>query len=141
MMDIMPSRKLVIQEYKKHGVCSGLEPDQYFDAARKAYRSIRVPEEFQDLSKPLSISPEEVRKTFLDANRQLTADMIQVVCSRNLLRELRICFTKDLTPRSCSQNELNRRLCTYDTVTMPPVRGGGTGPHGGPSYGREGDRL
>src|SRR5208337_982386 len=25
MMDIMPSRQLVIQEYKKHGVCSGLD--------------------------------------------------------------------------------------------------------------------
>jgi ribonuclease T2 len=141
MMDIMPSRKLVIQEYKKHGVCSGLEPNQYFEAARKAYRSIRVPDDFQDLSKPLSVSPEDVRKAFLDANRQLSGDMIQVVCSRHLLRELRICFSKDLTPRSCSQNEQNRHLCTYDTVTMPPVRGGGTGPRGGPSYGREDERL
>jgi ribonuclease T2 len=136
MMDIMPSRRLVIQEYKKHGMCSGLEPRQYFDTARKAYRSVRVPDEFQDLSQPLSVSPEAVRKAFVDVNPQLTPDMIQVVCSRRLLRELRICFTKDLTPRGCSQNEQNRRLCTYDAVTMPPVRGGGTGPHGFPSLGR-----
>ncbi len=136
MMDIMPSRRLVIQEYRKHGICSGLDPRQYFDAARKAYRSVRIPEEFQDLSQPLTVSPDAVRKAFLDVNQQLTPDMIQVVCSRNLLRELRICFTRDLVPRSCSQNEQNRRLCTYSTVTMPPVRGGGTGPHGFPSFGR-----
>jgi ribonuclease T2 len=140
MMDIMPSRRLVIQEYKKHGVCSGLDPRQYFSAARQAYTSIRIPNDFQDLSRPLTVSPEDVRKAFLDANRQLTADMIQVACSRNLLREVRICLTKELTPRPCSRGESSRRLCTYETVTMPPVRGGGTGPRGGPSYG-SGERL
>jgi ribonuclease T2 len=141
MMDIMPSRRLVIQEYKKHGTCTGLDPRQYFDTARKAFSGIRIPEEFRDLSQPLSVTPESIQKAFLAANPQLRPDMIQVVCSRQLLRELRICFSKDLTPRSCSQNEQNRRLCTYDTVTLPPVRGGGTGPRGGPSYGRDGGRL
>ncbi|MGO9172805.1 MAG: ribonuclease T2 family protein [Rhodomicrobium sp.] len=140
MLDIMPSRRLVINEYKRHGVCSGLDPRQYFDAARRAYRSITIPNGFQDLSEALTVPPEEVRKAFLDANRQLSPDMIQVACSRNLLREVRVCFSKDLTPRACSQNEQNRRLCPSNTVTMPPVRGGGTGPHGGPSFWR-GDRL
>jgi ribonuclease T2 len=137
MLDIMPSRHLVIQEYKKHGVCSGLEPQQYFDSARKAYGSIRMPEQFQDPQAPLKMAPEDVQRAFLDANRQLSADSIQVVCSRDLLREVRICLSKDLTPRPCSRNEQDRRLCTYSTVTVPPVRGGGTGAHGGPSqYGR-----
>ena len=137
MMDIMPSRQLVIQEYKKHGVCSGLDPREYFNAAREAYRGIRVPEQFQDLSKSLSISPEEIRRAFLDANKQLSDDMIQVVCSRRLLREVRVCFSKDLTPRPCSQKEQTRRLCNFDSVMMPPVRGGGVGPRGGPSQQRE----
>jgi ribonuclease T2 len=141
MMDIMPSRKLVIQEYRKHGTCSGLQPDQYFESARRAFRQIRVPEEFQDLPEPLSVTPQQIQQAFLAANPHLTADMIQVVCSRRLLRELRICFSKDLTPRSCSQNEIGRRLCSFDTVTLPPVRGGGRGPRGGPSYNRDGDRL
>jgi ribonuclease T2 len=140
MMDIMPSRRLVIQEYKVHGVCSGLDPRQYFSAARQAYTSIRIPNDFQDLSRPLTVSPDDVKKAFLEANRQLAADMIQVACSRNLLREVRICLTKELTPRPCSRGESTRRLCTYDTVTVPPVRGGGTGPRGGPSSGR-GDNL
>ena len=139
MLDIMPSRHLVIQEYKKHGVCSGLDPQGYFDAARKAYGSIRIPEQFQDPQAPLKMAPEDVQRAFLDANRQLSAELIQVVCSRDLLREVRICLSKDLTPRPCSRNEQDRRLCTYSTVTVPPVRGGGTGAHGGPSQYGHGD--
>ncbi len=140
MMDIMPSRRLVIHEYMKHGVCSGLDPRGYFDAARQAYRNIRIPDRFQDLSQPLTISPEDVRKAFLEANRQLPPDSVQVACSRRLLREVRICLTKDMAPRACSQSEQNRPLCGESTVTMPPVRGGGTGPRGGPSFNR-GDSL
>ncbi|MFZ1107559.1 MAG: ribonuclease T [Rhodomicrobium sp.] len=139
MMDIMPSRRLVIQEYKKHGVCSGLDPRRYFQAARSAYDSVRMPEEFRDLSKPLTVSPDEIRRAFLQVNPQLGAGMIQVVCSRNLLRELRICFSKDLSPRDCSQGEQSRPLCNSDSVIMPPVRGGGFGPRGGPT--QPGDRT
>ncbi len=58
MLDIMPSPKLVIQEYRKHGTCSGLSPREYYDAARRVYRSIRIPEQFTDLSEPLTVSPE-----------------------------------------------------------------------------------
>jgi ribonuclease T2 len=136
MMDIMPSKHLVIQEYKKHGVCSGLDPREYFNAARQAYGSVHIPEQFQDLSKTLSLSPEELRSAFLGANKQLSDDMIQVVCSRRLLREVRVCFSKDLTPRPCSQREQTRRLCNSDTVMMPPVRGGGVGARGGPTQER-----
>jgi ribonuclease T2 len=87
----------------------------------------------------LTVSPDEIRRAFLDVNPQLGADMIQVVCNRNLLRELRVCFSKDLSPRECSQGEQSRRLCNSNSVTMPPVRGGGVGPRGGPT--QRGDRM
>jgi ribonuclease T2 len=139
MMDIMPSRRLVIQEYKKHGVCSGLDPRGYFHWARRAYESVRIPEQFRDLSQSLTVSPDEIRNAFLNVNPQLSADTIQVVCNRNLLREIRICFSKNLSPRDCSQGEQTRRLCNSGSVTMPPVRGGGFGPRGGPT--QRGDRM
>jgi ribonuclease T2 len=132
MLDVMPSRHLVIQEYKKHGVCSGLEPQAYFDAARKAYGSIRVPEQFQGPKEPQKLSPEDVQRAFLEANKQLSAPSIQVVCSRDSLSEIRICLTKDLSPRACSRNEQERH-CGYSTVTVPPVQSSGTGSNGGPS--------
>ena len=74
MLDIMPSRHLVIQEYKKHGVCSGLDPQGYFDAARRAYGSIRIPGQFQNPAEPLKMAPEDTRKAFLEANPQLGAE-------------------------------------------------------------------
>ena len=125
MLDIMPSRHLVIQEYKKHGVCSGLDPQGYFDAARRAYGSIRIPGQLQNPAEPLKMAPEDTRKAFLEANPQLGAESIQIVCSRDVLKEVRICLTKDLTPRPCSRNEQNRQSCSYGTLTVPPVRGAG----------------
>ena len=125
MLDIMPSRHLVIQEYKKHGVCSGLDPQNYFEAARRAYGSVHIPSQFQHPAEALKMTPEDAQKAFAEANAQLSADSIQIVCSRDMLREVRICLTKDLAPRPCSRSEQSRRSCSYGTLTVPPVRGGG----------------
>ena len=133
MLDIMPSRHLIIHEYKRHGACSGLDPQQYFDAARKVYSGIRIPDQFQAPQQPLKMPPAEVQKAFLDTNRQLSSNSIQIACSGELLSEVRVCLTKDFLPRPCSHNEQNRRLCSYNTVTVPPVHGGGTGPDNVPS--------
>jgi ribonuclease T2 len=41
--DIMPSKNLVIHEYRAHGTCSGLAPDQYFGLARDLYERVGIP--------------------------------------------------------------------------------------------------
>ncbi|MGI9388151.1 MAG: ribonuclease T2 family protein, partial [Methyloligellaceae bacterium] len=41
MTDIMPSRGLIIHEYKKHGTCSGLAPNDYFSFSRSLYNKVR----------------------------------------------------------------------------------------------------
>jgi ribonuclease T2 len=127
MLDIMPSRHLVIQEYKKHGVCSGLDPQAYFDQARKAYGNVRIPAQFQEPGAPLKLAPEDIQRAFAEANSQLSANSIQVVCSKDSLSEVRICLGKDLSPRPCSRSGQERRTCYYNAVTVPPVRHGGTG--------------
>lgn len=125
MLDIMPARGLVIHQYRKHGTCSGLAPEQYFDAARKAYDSIAIPPRYQAPLKHVLVSPREIENDFLKANKNLTPEMISITCGRgNRLREIRICFTKDLALRSCGMNEDQHKLCRLDKVVMPPVRGG-----------------
>ena len=37
MRDIMPSKSLIIHEYRVHGTCSGFDPWQYFGVARELY--------------------------------------------------------------------------------------------------------
>lgn len=125
MLDIMPARGLVIHQYRKHGTCSGLDPESYFKTARRAFGSIRIPPRYLNPRKPVLVSPPEVEDDFVKANTDLTPEMISVACGRsNRLREVRICFTKDLTLRPCGENENQNRLCRAGRIVMPPVRGG-----------------
>jgi ribonuclease T2 len=47
MLDIMPSPTLVLHEWRKHGQCTGLAPQAYFDLVRRAYNQVKIPEEYQ----------------------------------------------------------------------------------------------
>ncbi|MEZ5926556.1 MAG: ribonuclease T2 [Hyphomicrobiaceae bacterium] len=126
MLDIMPSPKLVIHEYKKHGTCSGLDPNGYFAMARKLYSSITVPPAFVAPLAEITTSAAEIEAAFLKANPALTPEMISVACGkRDRVREVRICFTREGTLRSCGRNEAQERLCRASKITMPPVRGKG----------------
>lgn len=122
MLDIMPSRGLIIHQYRKHGTCSGLEPADYFALARKAYKAITIPRQFRRLDDYLTTSPAEVEDAFLKANPDLRPDMISIDCKRRRLRELRICYTRGLKLTSCGANEQQRRLCSSREIVMPPVR-------------------
>ncbi len=124
MLDIMPSKRLIINEYKKHGTCTGMSPDAYFDTARKLYDSIKIPERYKLPDQPLNVSPGEVVKEFTAVNPELKPEMIAVSCGGRRLKELRVCFSRDLKPRACGDNENARRLCSRDEVVMPPVRSG-----------------
>ena len=123
MLDIMPSKPLIIHEYRKHGTCSGLSPEAYFDTARRAYSSIKIPERYQRPRDALRVSPGEVVNDFVKANPGLKPEMIAVTCD-NRLRELRICLSRDLRPQPCGGNENTGKLCNRDEVTLPPVRAG-----------------
>ena len=122
MLDITPSPKLVIHEYKKHGTCSGLPPQAYYDLSRRLYGRIKIPERFRQLKEALTVSPAEVEAEFLKANPELKPEMLSIVCRNARLTELRICFNRDQAPRACGANEHQAKLCPAETVTMPPVR-------------------
>jgi ribonuclease T2 len=124
MLDIMPSHRLVIHEYKKHGTCSGLDPKGYFDTARRLYDKIRIPSRYQSPDRPVQTSPAEIVKDFIAANPELKPDMLAVACGRpNRVREIRFCFSKEGQLRSCGRNEDQERLCRANSVVLPPVRG------------------
>lgn len=136
MLDIMPSKRLIIQQYRKHGVCSGLSPENYFRNARKAFESIKIPARYISPQDYLNVTPEEIENDFLKTNPELTADMISIDCKSRNLRELRICFSRDLKPVRCGVNEQQQKLCSAQKIAMPPVRAGAyrSGDHGGNGY-------
>jgi len=122
MIDIMPGRGLIIHQYAKHGSCSGLPPENYFAAARRAFEQVRVPERFARLNRALNAAPAEIERAFLAANSELDADMVAITCGPERLREVRVCFSKELEPTACGANEDQARLCDAAQVRVPPVR-------------------
>jgi ribonuclease T2 len=122
MLDLMPAPRLIFNEWDKHGTCSGLSPNAYFETVRKARAEVKIPDRFIDLKEPLTVSPDEVEEAFVAANPGLAGDAIAVTCDRRRLSEVRICLGRDLRFRSCP--EINGRACRRDRVVMPPVRGG-----------------
>ena len=122
MIDVMPSKRLIIHEYRAHGTCSGLSPNEYFRVARQLYDQIKIPPRFQNPESYLTLSPADVESEFLTANPQLRPDMISIGCKGRNLGDLRICFGRDLELRACGVNETQEKLCSSERIVMPPVR-------------------
>jgi len=124
MMDVMPSKGLIIHQWKKHGTCSGLSQDSYFGLTRNLFAKVKIPARYLSPTDPVKISPRQLVVDFLKTNRDLEADMISVHCGNSRgtanLRELRICFNRKGVLASCGINE--RRQCRAETLILPPVR-------------------
>ena len=122
MLDLMPAPGLVFHEWDEHGTCSGLQPREYFDLVRKARAQIKIPAQYDQPTMPLRVTPAEVIDAFISNNKGLTTADITIGCDRTRLREVRICFSRNLEFRSCSRG--TRGSCRTETLIMPPVRGG-----------------
>jgi ribonuclease T2 len=120
--DIMPSKGLVIHEYREHGTCSGMRPEPYFAFAKRAFTSINIPQRYRNPLETQVVSARDVIGDFLHANPQLRPDMVEVTCSGLVLSDVRVCFSKDGQPRSCGSNERKGKACRTDGVRVPPVR-------------------
>lgn len=120
MVDIMGSSGSAWHQWKKHGVCSGLSAPDYFRLARLAYAGITRPAAFRNLESPVRLPASVVEQAFLEANPELTADMITITCKQGRIQEARICLTRDLEPRICGRDVL--RDCTARRALFAPVR-------------------
>ena len=124
VLDIMPSKRLVIHEWRKHGTCSGLSAEGYFNATRELFARIKIPARYITPTRPVVTSPQQLVGDFVKTNPWLKPDMLSVQCGnrrdRANLRGLRICFTRDFKARRCGANE--KRRCRARQLVMPPVR-------------------
>lgn len=124
MLDLMPSKKLIIHEWRKHGTCSGLAMRDYFALVRAAYGKVKIPARYVMPNEPIITTPQQLVTDFVKTNRDLTDGMISVQCGNSRddarLSELRICFTRDGDFRDCGANE--RRSCRAKRLILPPTR-------------------
>jgi ribonuclease T2 len=121
MLDLMPSPHLIYHEWDRHGTCSGLSAQSYFDLVRKARAAVQVPAAYRDPGEPLTVAPAAVAAAFEAANPGLSAATLAVTCSKTRLSEVRLCLTKDLKFRDCPA--VAGHGCKRDKVVMPAVRG------------------
>jgi ribonuclease T2 len=84
---------------------------------------VKIPEEFLEATSAREVAPAEVEEAFLKSNPKLSPGGISVTCDSKRVNEVRVCLTKDLQFRDCS--ELERRSCKRPKVVMPAVRLGG----------------
>jgi ribonuclease T2 len=122
MLDIMPSRDLVFHQWRKHGRCSGLSPQDYFALVRKAHAAISIPETYGRAAEWRNVRPGEIEAAFIANNPGLQSNAIAVTCSNRYLREVRICLDRDLGWRGCP--EVDAKSCQTARTTMPPARKG-----------------
>jgi ribonuclease T2 len=120
MLEIMPSPALIQHEWDTHGTCSGVNQQDYFSLVRTAYRLVAIPQPYQQPAQDLRVSAVDVRRNFQKANPTFLADGIKLDCSGQFLREIRVCFDKNLVSRSCST--AIQDTCGSRTVTMLRVR-------------------
>lgn len=122
--DLMPARGLVNHEWSAHGTCSGLDPADYFALARRAYGSVAIPAPFQRPVGAIERSPSAIKAEFLQANPRLPPQSVVVKCGGQgapRLREVHVCFSRDLVPRACSA-DAQREACRAPSVIVPPIR-------------------
>jgi ribonuclease T2 len=121
MLDLMPSRQLIFHEWNRHGTCSGLSAQGYFDTLRKARAAVTIPAAYRDPAEPLTVSPADVAAAFIKANPGLSAAAMAVSCNKTRLTEVRLCLDKELSFHDCAA--IVHRNCRRDKIVMPAVRG------------------
>jgi len=120
MADIMGSSGSAWHQWKKHGRCSGLASDDYYDLMREAYGLVNRPEVLRQIKDALDVAPLVVEDAFMEINDELDPDEITITCKSGQLQEARICMTKDLEFRRCGSDVI--RDCRAKSVEILPIR-------------------
>ena len=122
MLKFSPSESLVHHEWDKHGTCSGLKPLDYFRLAVKSFKKLNRPDQFKELAKPTLMTASQIERAFYSINKTLPKDSLFVTCSRQKLKEVRLCLDKDGAPRRCSASTLKGRCRSSEKLRILAVR-------------------
>jgi ribonuclease T2 len=120
LMDIMPGMGLIGHEWRKHGTCSGLAMADYFSVLRRAFETVRIPDELRRTGSQKRMSPQALEDAFIKDNPGLARSAVAVTCDNQRLDEVRICFSKALDFRACPEVDAN--ACRRPELTIPPIR-------------------
>lgn len=120
MVDIMGSSGLAWHQWRKHGVCTGLDAADYYALSRLAFDSVTRPDLLRRLDREVRLPANVIEEAFLEVNPELGADMLTVTCRAGRVQEVRICLTRGMEPRVCGDDVI--RDCTLDQAIFSPIR-------------------
>jgi len=120
MSDIMGTSGLAWHQWRKHGVCSGLDAADYYALSRLAYEGVVRPDLLRRLDSEVRLPAAVIEEAFLEDNPHLEPDMLSVTCRANRIQEVRICLTRELEPRTCGADVI--RDCTSPDALFSPMR-------------------
>jgi ribonuclease T2 len=116
----VPTESLIQHEWATHGTCSGLNAADYFATVRKARDSVKIPKDLDQPAQKLELSPAQIESKLAAANPNFPKGAFRTSCFKDgELQEVRVCFNKDLSARSCTASAGE---CTIHQVTILPVR-------------------
>ena len=118
MVDVMGSAGSIRHQWRKHGVCSGLAPADFFELSREALSQIALPPLLEALPKTVTLPARLIEEAFLAANPDLAPDGITITCKRGGIQEARICLTRDLDLRMCGADAV--RDCDSQRAIFHP---------------------
>ena len=117
MADIMGSGGLAFYQWKKHGRCSGLSADRYFDHGAPALRRAR-PAPRRDDGRATAAAVEAALSPPI---RCWAPEAVIVTCGDGRVSEVPICLTREFAPRECSA-DVRRDACRVrGPLDLPPA--------------------
>jgi len=115
---VYPDEGLARYEWRKHGVCTGKSPSDYFADVARARESVTIPPSFLKPTQEQTFTPIDIERAFIAANPRLRPGMLAVGCRRGVLQDVKICLSKDLREfRACP--EVARRGCRGRELSVP----------------------
>jgi len=121
MLPLMPSERLIDHEWRKHGACSGLDVQEYFQQTERARRRVAIPKAYEAPAQPIRTGVREIERQFVDANPGLTPEAIALSCSGRWLSEARICLDHEFGFRACGTDVRDR--CRGEVMIRPSTPG------------------
>jgi ribonuclease T2 len=116
----IPTESLIQHEWATHGTCSGLSAADFFAAVRKARDSVKLPNDLNQPSQTLNLSPQAIERELSAANPKFPAAAFRTSCYRDVeLQEVRVCFNKSLSPQACTSSVGE---CPDPSETLLPVQ-------------------
>lgn len=121
MLPLMPDEKLVQQQWRKHGSCSGMDMGEYFLNVERAWRRIVIPPQFTPDRDAYESGLQAIEQAFIGANPGFDRDSIALQCGGGRwLREVRMCFDREFQPRACGEDVTDQ---CRNKISVRPIRG------------------